>query len=272
MSGDPELDDMLALPGDEPEPTEVIVDAAPKSRPMGEASRALLERSRNYPIRQAAKKNTTETLKRSLSYLAEMPIITSVANRLGRSTTTLKYWLQKSLEGKPGDGFDIKLGDDDENGTEDNTIRYHEAWDLAMISGIEMMEQAGMRRAMGYEDPLTYQGRVQYKFDPVKLTAARAAGAAEYVPENYLTDQYGAPVPESVWKVDPDLIMFFLKARKPLVYGPKSTLDVNVRGGVLVVPMRALAPEDLNVIEQQDRARGRKTIAFDEGDEDGDDV
>jgi hypothetical protein len=272
MSGDAELDDMLALPSDELVPEETLVSAAPKSRPMGEASRALLERSRSFPVNRAAKKNTPERLRRLLDYIAELPVTSDACVRANISTSTLKYWLQKSLEGKLGDGFDIPMGENDENGTDENFIRFHDAWEAAMECGVGLVEKSVLQRATGYSEPLTYQGRVQYRFDPELLAAARADGKPEYVPENYLLDRFGSPVPESVWKMDPDLAMFILKTRKPLVYGAKATLDVNVRGGVLVVPMRALAPEDLNVIEQQDRARGRKTITFDEGDEDATDV
>ncbi len=272
MSGDEELDDMLALPSDEQEPEqEILVDAAPNSRPMGDAARALLERSRSYPVNRAARRNTPEMLKRILSYAAEMPVGQTVARRAGISYTTLKYWLQKSSEGKSGDGFDVILGDNDENETGD-TIRFHLAWDDALSAGVALVERATIQRAMGYEEVLTYRGQVVYKYDEEKLSEARMLGTPEFIPQNYLLDKYGAPVPETVWKMDPDLAMFILKTHKPEKYGNKATVDVNVRGGVLVVPMRAIAPEDLNVIEEQDRKRGRELITFEEGDDGAEDV
>lgn len=285
MSGDAELDDLL---GPEPvsddgdnNPPEVLVDdipASPKSRPMGALARAQLERSRSYPANRGARRNTPEMLQRLLNYSAEMPVTADVARRSGLSQTTIRYWLQKSLEGAPGDGFDVALGEADENGTDDNTVRFHDAWDLAMMAGVERVEQATIRRAMGYDEVLTYQGRVQYRYDPELIKAALEApltdGAKErpspYNPENYLLDQYGAPVPETVTKMDPDLAMFILKTRKPQVYGNKATLDVNVKGGVLVVPMR-VAPEELTVIEGEFRREGRPLITFEESDDDVED-
>lgn len=264
-----ELQDLLGPDplGIEAEEQENLVDATPNSRPMGDASRALLERSRSYPVNRAAKKNTPERLARILNYAAEMPVGATVALRAGISYSTLKYWLQKSFEGGPGDGFDITMGDDDENGTEDNTIRFHEAWDLAMTAGVEKVEAATMQRAIGYLEPLTYQGRVQYKWDPSKLAIARELGLPEFTPENYLLDEFGAPIPETVQKMDPDLAMFILKARKPQVYGAKASVDVNVKGGVLVVGMKAQTPEELNEIESKYREKGLPSVVFEEGDE-----
>jgi hypothetical protein len=268
MSGDAELDDMLGPDPVAELPENLVEEAPPGYRPMGDAGRALLERSRSYPVNRAAKKNTPDRLIRLLRYAAELPVGDAAARRSGISYSTLKYWLQKSFEGAPGDGFDIVMGEEDENGTDDNTVRFHEAWDLAMTSGVERLEAITIQRAMGYNEPLSYQGRVQYKYDPDKVAISVELGLPEYVPQNYLLDEYGAPVPESIWKMDPDLAMFILKSRKPTVYGAKASLDVNVRGGVLVVPMRAIEAADLNTIEDRYRKAGRPSVTFEEGDDD----
>jgi hypothetical protein len=270
MRGDDiDLDDMLGLPPED-DATEILVDAAPKSRPMGAASRALVERSRSYPVNKVAKKNTPENLKRLLSYVAEMPVSSDAARRIGINYGTLKYWLQKSLEGRPGDGFDIVLGEGDETASEDDTMRFHEAWDLAKEVGMGLVERATIQRATGYFEPLTYQGRVKYKLDPDKMAIARLLGEPEDGPETYLLDQYGAPIPETVWKMDPDLAMFLLKSHFPTRYGNKASVDVSIRGGVLVIPMRAATPEALNVIEEEFRREDTPAVEFDEAEEDDD--
>jgi hypothetical protein len=197
-----------------------------------------------------------------------MPVGADAARRCGIAYSTLKYWLQKSFEGAPGDGFDIVMSEQDETGNDDNTVRFHEAWDLAMTTGVERLEAITIQRAMGYNEPLSYQGRVQYKYDPAKLALAVELGLPEYVPQNYLVDEFGAPVPESIWKMDPDLAMFILKSRKSQVYGAKATMDVNVRGGVLVVPARAIEANDLNAIEDRYRKAGRPSVTFEESDDD----
>lgn len=282
MSGDKIDDDLADMLGPEPDagndgdgekpPTEILVDAAPvpKSRPMGEAARGVLERSRSYPVNQAAKKNTPERLQRLLDYAAEMPVGSDAARRAGISYSTLKYWLQKSLEGVPGDGFDMLLGVEDEtgDGEDGNSIRFHNAWDAAMEQGVGLVERATFTRAGGYWEPLTYQGRVIYRISPAAYDLAELLGedVDERNPANWLRDANGAPVPESVWKMDPDLAQFILKTRKPLVYGNKATLDVNVKGGVLVVGMQMTKPEDLNVLENQYRTQGLPDVIFEEDD------
>lgn len=259
MSGkDIDLDDMLG-----PDPNaENLVDEAPKSRPMGAASRELLARSRSYDVRRAVpKKNSPERLTRLLNAVSENGVANSACLRAGISMSTLKYWLQKSSEGAPGDGFDVVLKDADENEQGTNTLRFHEAWDMSIKVGVDILEAVGMKRAMGYRETLTYQGRVIYRQDPVLLSLGFMGVEA------YLLDEFGAPVPETVEKMDPDLLMYFLTHRKPEVYGKKAVVDVNVRGGVLVVPMRAIEPADLNVIEEQDRKKGRALVTFEEGDD-----
>jgi hypothetical protein len=271
MSGD-DIDDLADLLGPEPDPeeTEVLVDEAPtpKSRPMGEASRGLLKRSRSYPVNRVAKKNTPDRLKRLLSYIAEMPVTSDACTRANISVSTLKYWLQKSKEGKPGDGFDINLGEDDETEDEGNTIRFHLAWDDFMEVGVGLVERSVFQRGTGYEEVLTYQGKVQYKLDPEKVEIALMVDDTidDRNPALWLRDKFGAPVPETVWKMDPDLAMFLLKTRKPQMYGAKSQIDLNVKGGVLVVGMKLDKPEDLNLIEEQYRREGLPPVIFEESD------
>lgn len=269
MSGDDDFSDLLGPEPTPAEPVEVLVDEAPrKSRPMGEASRALLERSRSYPVNAVARKNTPERLKRLLSYIAEMPVTNSACLRAGVSVSTLKYWLQKSLEGRPGDGFDIELSEDDEVGDDGKrTIRFHEAWDAAMECGVEKLEEITFQRAMGYRETLTYQGKVVYKRDPEKVAIARMMGDDEFGMDVYLLDEFGAPVPETVWKMDPDLAMFILKARKSKTYGTKQVVDFNVKGGVLVVGQAVAAAADLNLLEEEYRRVGAPAVTFDESEE-----
>lgn len=266
MRGDDiDLEDML---GPDPAETEKLVDeapAAPAYNPMGAGGRALLERSRSYDVRRAVpKKNTPERLNRLLNAVSENGVANSACLRAGISMTTLKYWLQKSKEGKPGDGFDIMLGDGDENAdSEEGSVRFHDAWDFAIVSGVEAVEAAVMKRAVGYREVLTYQGRVIYQQDP-DLIALGFTGA-----EAYKLDEFGAPIPETVEKMDPDLAMFILQHRKPDVYGKRATLDMNVKAsGVLVVGMRPATSEALNLLEEEYRKKGRPSVTFEEGDDD----
>jgi hypothetical protein len=272
MSGDDDLDDILGPEPSSPDdaPEEILVDA-PQSSPMGKAARGLLERSRTYPVgglsAKRTLKNTPDRLRRLLSYVAEMPVATDAARRAGISFTTLKYWLQKSKEGNVGDGFDVPIGENDEtDDTGSTTVRFHLAWDDCMEEGIGLIERTTHQRATGYSEPLTYQGRVKYRIDPKKYDEYMLMDGVvdENNPDLWLRDTYGAPVPETVMKQDPDLAMFLLKTRKPQVYGNKAQVDVNFKGGVLVVGMQMQKPEDLNVLENQYRTQGLPDVIFEE--------
>lgn len=263
MGGVATDDDLLDLLGPEPEPA-----IKPKNPPgihtspaalKHKGGRDIFQRSRSYDTHRAVgKKNSPARLKAILKHIINMPVTSDACMLAGISVSTLKYWLQKSSEGLEGDGFDVVFNEGQET---EEKIRFHDAWDEAMIAGVERLEKAAITRAMGYKEPLTFQGRVIYKQDPILLALGMTGMDA------YLLDDDGKPVPETVLKQDPDLMMFILKARKPETYGNKQQIDVNHRGGVLVVGMTATTPEALNTIEAEYREHGRPPVTF-EDDED----
>lgn len=220
--------DLLDLLGPEPEVAPAPEPAEPAPLTPG---RALQRRSRSYQVK--GKLNSPARLKLLLTAIGEMPVATDACKRAGISYSSLKYWLTKSSEGAPGDGFDVVLLPGEE------PVRFHEAWDHAMLYGVEKVEKAAIDKALGVLEPLTFQGRVIYKLDPDLLSLGLVGHEA------YLRDANGQPVPETVLKQDPDLMQFILKARKPEVYGNKQQIDVNHRGGVLVVSAVATTSEAL---------------------------
>lgn len=261
MSGEQDLSDLL---GPDPEPI------APPPRLPGvhtspaalkhAGGREILKRSRSYDTHRAVgKKNSPERLKRILAACAEMPVTNSVCLRVGISVTTLKYWLQKSEDGAPGDGFDVPTGMEEDEGP--TTVRFHTAWDTAIEAGVDRVEAAMIQRAIGYREVLTFQGRVMYQMDPGML----ACGVTG--PDAYLKDEFGSPIPETIEKQDPDLQMFIMKGRRAKFYGDKKQIDMNVRGGVLVVGVTAKTSADLNLMEVEAKRIGRPAVLFEEGDE-----
>lgn len=262
MSGDEDLSDLL---GPDPEPAA----APPPGRPgvhtspdalLHAGGRGVLKRSRSYDLHRAVgKKNSPERLQRILDACADTPVANSVCLRAGISPTTLKYWLQKSTEGGPGDGFDIVTGLAEGEGPA--TIRFHEAWDIAIEAGVDRVEAAAFRRAIGYREVLTFQGRVMYQMDPDLISLGFTGVDA------YLKDDFGAPIPETIEKQDPDLQMFILKARRAKFYGDKKQVDVNMRGGVLVVGVTAKTPADLNLMEMEAKRIGRSPVIFEDSDD-----
>jgi hypothetical protein len=260
MSGidDDDLSDLLG-----PDPVAVELPApAPAQKKKPTPGRELQRQSRRLSVR-VGKLNSPDRLRRLISAFANMPVAADACRIAGISTSTLKYWLAKSMDGAPGDGFDVTLVDGAD------PIRFHVAWQDAEQVGVGNLEAAVFRKAMGQQEPLTFQGRVIYKIDPVKVRAvlAKDAKALTNGADCFLLDALGNPIPESVTKQDPDLMMFILKARKADVYGNRQQVDVSVRGGVLVVGTVAKTAEALNQLEEQFRKEGRPAVTFeDDGD------
>jgi len=209
--------------------------AAPAPAPALTPGRALQRRSRAIYLRP--RKLSNDRMVRVLTAMTDMPVAADACKMSGISTSTLKYWLTKSNEGQPGDGFDVVL----DEAEPDQTVRFHEAWNDAVAAGLGRVEKAAITRALGYLEPLTYQGRVTYKHDR-ELVALFGGESVD----TYLIDpDTGQPVPESVMKQDPDLLQFILKTRLKEVYGNHQSVDINHRGGVLVVGAVAKTSEAL---------------------------
>lgn len=197
--------------------------------------RARQRRSRSLLLRP--RKLSNERMIRVLTAITEFPVSGDACMRAGISVSTLKYWMQGSAEGQPGDGYDVVLDPDEP----ENTVRFHEAWADAMEIGLSRVERAAMQMATGYYEVGVYQGKVVYQHDRelVEIIGYECQ-------QTYLLDPAtGAPVPEMILKQDPDMIRFILKSRMSEVYGNKQQIDVNYTGGVLAVPERAVTAQAL---------------------------
>lgn len=182
-----------------------------------------------------------------LNQISKMPVAGTAALASGIHPQTVQLWLAKSKLGLPGDQFDVVLNPDEEYEEDRVTKRFHEAYDIYLQLGLDVVESAMIQRAIGYEEVLTYQGRVIYKKDPELIEL----GLPDYMCT--LKDAKGRPVPETIWKQDPDLMMFIMKARRANIYGNKQSLDLNVKGGVLVVGAKAITGATLNDEERSFR-------------------
>jgi hypothetical protein len=231
-----EDDDLFDILGPEPEPMNPpfaggeFAEPEPKPKPKFNdprvpGGREALARSRSMAVKP--RKLSNERMIRVLTAISEIPVAGDACMLAGISPTTLNYWRLRSKEGAPGDGYDVTL---DPNDPED-TVRFHVAWDDAMTIGLARVERAGFQRALGYLEPQTFQGRVVYKHDP-ELVALFGYECMQ----TYLLDKVtGAPVPETLLKQDPDMIQFIMKNRLRELYGNVQQIDINHRGGVLVV-------------------------------------
>lgn len=208
------------------------------------------------PATTSISKKSQERMLLICKYMCDIPITAEACRNAGISITCLKNWLSKSNDGVPGDGFDL-IVDDTMPPEEREFVRFHEAYDNAMQWGLGRVEGAAFKLAMPHEEVLTYQGRVIYREDPQLVIEGKVGPAA------WLRDDNGNPIPESIMKQDPDMLMFVLKARMPHVYGSKQIHDHTIRGGVLVVAAKAVTSEEVSVLEKKYRDQAID-VEFDE--------
>jgi hypothetical protein len=184
------------------------------------------------------RKSSPERMTKLLDQLMKFPQVNRACAMVGISYCALKYWLVKSEKGRPGDGFDITYGEE--------TKRFHEHYSDVRDAAVQAVEDAFMDRAMrGYYETLSDKGRVIYQIDP-SLANLGLTG-----PDAYLLDDDGRPIPERIQHQDPEVMLSVLKAWRRDRYGAKDTLDVNVKGGVMVVGMRAATSAE---VDQRERA------------------
>lgn len=198
-----------------------------------------LARNENYSLSRVTGdtkyKRTQERMINIVQRIAKMPVVKDACEMNGVTTHSVKLWLVKSRLGQPGDGFDLVMNPDDDP-SEHITVRFHEAYDQALKDGAQELYRAALTRAMGYREPLTFQGRVIYKQDPEKIRLGMEGM------DSYLLDDEGRPVPESVEKQDPDLMQFLLKGLMPDTFGNKTKIEMEGKiSGVLVVAQKAIS-------------------------------
>ena len=187
---------------------------------------ALLRESRRPVV---GKKNSPERLTRLLNYIMQFPQINRACTMAGLSVTTLQLYLRKSERGQPGDGFDLTYGEE--------TKRFHLHFADCRDAAVQEVEDAYISYGLKHYEVLSDKGRVIYQIDPV------LAGLGITGPDAYLLDDDNRPIPERIEKQDPDVLEKVLVAYRRDRWGHSDKLDVSVRGGVMVVGVRAKIKE-----------------------------
>lgn len=164
-----------------------------------------------------------------LDAIARFPNLCHACAMHGIVYQTWRYWIIKSKNGRPGDGFDL-----DYAGRVD---RLHVHYDECRDESVQRVEDGYLRRAIGFKETLHHHGRVQYKMDEDLLRL----GFEGY--EAYLRDENGQPVPESIDMQEPDTMLNVLKHFRPERWTTNVNVDVTHRGGVLVVGVRKTTEE-----------------------------
>lgn len=205
-------------------------------------SRELVKRAAS--LSPVGKKSSPERLTFILDYMEQFPGVMRAVAMAGMSYTNFKYVLQRSIDGQPGDGYDLTYGDAGEDG-KGITKRFHQHFEDVRDGGVQRVEDAYMQRAMsGYLETLSDKGRVVYQIDQ-SLANLGITG-----PDAYLVDERGRPVPESIEHQDPEVMRDVLEKLRREKWGRQDKLDVSVKGGVIVVGVRA-KPGELDKREQQ---------------------
>ena len=206
--------------GEAAAPNADITPVGPTPSTLGRSGgRELKKQKLPAEISRHGQKRSPERLRLILDSLAEYPVKIGAAKKAGIHRKTLDYWLKCSAAGHAGYVLDWRQV----------TAKFHEHFISAVDEGVENLLGAAYQRALGYDEPLTYQGRVVYKLDP-ELLALGCQGR-----DAYLIDEDGNPVPETVRKQDPKMIRWLLQRLRPEIYGNERKIDVSQRGGVLVV-------------------------------------
>ena len=175
---------------------------------------------------RGGKKSNPERLTKFLDRLTKEPNITRVCAAVGLSHKSLRTYIAKSEQGHPGDGFDLDYGGEKK--------RFHEHYIDVMKLATQLIEDALWQRAFsGYYETLSDKGRVIYQIDP-ELEGLGFTG-----PAAYLRDDDGKPIPERIQHQDTEVMLEWVRAHNKEVWGRSDKLDVNVRGGVMVVGVRA---------------------------------
>lgn len=178
------------------------------------------------------RKNSPERMTVLLKKVMEFPNVTKACAFSGIVYSTLKYWIKRSQEGQPGDGFDLEFGEE--------IKRFHQHWEDALDAGVQMVEDAYVARAVsGYYETLHHQGRVQYQYDEKALALGETGPAA------YLLDEDGKPIPERIHLQDPEVQLAVLKAWRRDRYGQHDMVTFEHRGGVMVVTAPARTSAEL---------------------------
>jgi hypothetical protein len=189
----------------------------------------VLRQSRSRPI--VGKKNSPERLTKLLNYIIQFPQINRACAMAGLTVPTLKSYLLQSEKGQPGDGFDLTYGEEKE------TKRFHLHFADCRDAAVQTVEDAYISYGLKHYEVLSDKGRVIYQIDP------ELAGLGVTGPDAYLLDEDNRPIPERIEKQDPDVLEKVLVAYRRERWGHSDKLDVSVRGGVMVVGVRAKLKE-----------------------------
>ena len=199
--------------------TETTPLGAMGSKRSRSGGRQLKKQKLPAEISELGRKRSPERMRIFLDSLAEDAVLIHATKKAGIHRKTPEYWLKGSAAGH--DGYDVEW-----RGV---TMKFHEHYISAMDEGGGHLEEVAFRLATGYDEILTYKGRVSYKTDLFRWSLGHRGADA------YKKDENGDPVPETVRKYDSKMIRWLLARQFPDKYGKRPKTGVTHKTGVLVV-------------------------------------
>jgi len=178
------------------------------------------------PERQVKSRYTPGTLLLIIKRTAISPSVKDVCEAARISRDTLDYWLMLSKTKADHKAFDVNI-----NG---EIRRFHQWYEDARKDITEKVLSHVYEVASGSAlEHSRFRGKMVYKEDPelLKLAGAQFAGTSAV----YLRDENGNPIPETFPFRDMETARWWLTYMMPETFGKHQTIDVNHRGGVLVV-------------------------------------
>jgi hypothetical protein len=191
----------------------------PQTKPGRSGGCQLKKQKPPAEISNAGRKLSPERMRIVLDSLRKYPILSDAARKAGVHRKTLEYWMKCSAAGQ--DQYDVEWRGE--------TWKFHEHCEAAMHEADDKVVGALIARATGYDEIVTYRGRVIYQMDEFLLELGYQGRDA------YLKDKNGNPVPQTIRKVDTKAGRWVLERLRPEVWGKNRKIDVPHQGGVLVV-------------------------------------
>src|SRR4051812_38685918 len=184
-------------------------------------------------------KRTPERMRRFLETLMEWPNVRRASKMCGVSRHLPRYWKEQSARGPEGGEFAVTMDLGDGVLV---TKEFHKWWDECLDHGVDRVEDVYQEHALGYWEPVLYEGRLQYELDPKEPFKTDVKEGKIIQIANYRRDADGKLVVLKVFKRSENAAHNLLKAHRPTKYRENFKVDasVNHTGGAFFVPAKAL--------------------------------
>ena len=201
---------------------------------------------REYPADERfvpQQKRSQAVLKLFLDALRETGSKTKSARVCGVSYPTLQEWKRKSAANPEDTKFHVILNDPewDELGLGERSVPFFEAWAEAEDAACEQLEDTARMLALGYDEPVIYQGRMSFRTKPVEVEEDPLTGDL-IVKQRLEFDNDGNAIPLTVRTHSETMIKFLLESYRSNRFGRKLQIDANITPQAMGITGNELTP------------------------------